>query len=490
MLSSLGALFVLGTNPDWGAYDRPYRRRRVALPTYPFQRERYWLPVASADHARKQKRAAGHPLLGMHLPLAARPGEHIWCGEISLELCPWIADHRVQGAAVLPTTAYVEMAIAAAVEAGSELPVALTRIEIEKVLLLQPAIEFEIQTRLEQQFADIMVFQVHSRRKNTKEEWTLHASGAIRVRGITMSVAKFDASQRDAFEKSSIRFLDGPEFYRLHKARGNRWGPCFQGVSRVWQGTGEALSEVTVPVGIEGELSHYLFHPALFDSSAHILTATIPLEKSDDSLGGAFVGAGIEEVRVYRRPEGRQFYAYAQKRSHEASPDSTFVGDIKVFDFSGNLFTEILGARLRYLDSSQRHDVLESVVSENDAGTPDKTADGDSRVGILGAQSEIRAEIVDSYLAKQMARILKVPLVSVDRETPILKMGFDSLMSMELKNQLESDLGVSIAMSRLIQSPTLLELTGWVMDLLVTVRPVEATAAVDSSVSEFEEGVL
>ena len=356
MLSSLGALFVLGAKPDWGAFDRPYRRSRVALPTYPFQRQRHWLPVA-----RKWAQKAGHPLLGMHVPLAGHPGEHIWSGEISLERCPWIADHRVQGVAVMPATAYVEMAIAAAVEAVSELPMVLTQIEMEKVLTLQPTIEFEIQTRLEQKDAGVTVFQVHSRKKDTKGDWTLHASGALRAGGIAMPVETFDASQRHAFEKRFTRCLDGLEFYQLHKKRGNEWGPCFQGVSRAWPGRGEALSEVTVPLGIQGELSRYFFHPAFSDSLGHVLTATIPLESSDGRLGGAFVGAGIEELRVYRRPEGTHFYAYAKLRSNEAAPGNTLVGDVKVFDFAGNLITEIIGARLWNLDSGQKHDVIESI---------------------------------------------------------------------------------------------------------------------------------
>ncbi len=134
MLSSLGALFVLGAQPNWGAYDRPYQRRRVALPTYPFQRERHWFPVASAYSTRKRTRAAGHPLLGMHVPLAGRPGEHVWFGELSLERFPWMDDHRVQGVVAVPAAAYVEMAIAAAVEEVSELPIVLTRIKIENVL--------------------------------------------------------------------------------------------------------------------------------------------------------------------------------------------------------------------------------------------------------------------------------------------------------------------------------------------------------------------
>ncbi|MBV8969413.1 MAG: type I polyketide synthase, partial [Verrucomicrobia bacterium] len=83
MLSSLGALFVLGANPNWSAFDRPYRRQRVPLPTYPFQRERHWLPGTPSISTRRPLPATGHPLLGTHVPLAARPGEHVWLGEIS-----------------------------------------------------------------------------------------------------------------------------------------------------------------------------------------------------------------------------------------------------------------------------------------------------------------------------------------------------------------------------------------------------------------------
>jgi acyl transferase domain-containing protein len=362
MLSSLGALFVLGAKPDWRAYDQPHRRSRVALPTYPFQRKRYWLPAASDFSGRKPTEATGHPLLGRHVPLAGRPGEHVWFGEISLERCPWINDHRVQEAAVLPATAYVEMAIAAAIDAGSELPVVISRIAIEKILQFQPGIEFDIQTRLERKAEDTMVFQIHSRRKNSKEDWTLHATGDLRADEIAVPGAKFDATQRDDFEKRSNRFLDGAEFYRLHNERGNQWGRCFQGVTRVWQCQGEALSEVTVTPGIRGELSHYIFHPAFSDSLGHILTATIPVEKSDGHLGGAFVGAGIEEVRVYRRPEGKHFYARARLRSNQPAPDNTLVGDVLVYDGSGDLITETRGARLWYLDSTPKTaDVLPTV---------------------------------------------------------------------------------------------------------------------------------
>ncbi|MBV8587759.1 MAG: KR domain-containing protein, partial [Verrucomicrobia bacterium] len=246
-------------------------------------------------------------------------------------------------------------------EAVSELPVVLTQIEIEKSLQLRPATAFEVQTRIARQGPNLVGFQIHSRHKNAQGDWALHASGTLEIGQVAVPEVTLGTAQRKAIEHRSDKQIDGQEFYRLHDERGNQWGPRFRGVNRVWQGNGEALAEVTIPEGVGDELSHYLFHPALSDSTGHILTATIPLEKSDDRLGGAFVGAGIKEVRVYRRPTGTRFYAYAKASRDAAGPGNILTGDVQVFDFSGNLITETLGARLWYLDSAQKHEVLESV---------------------------------------------------------------------------------------------------------------------------------
>ena len=134
---------------------------------------------------------------------------------------------------------------------------------------------------------------------------------------------------------------------------------------------------------------------------------------------------------------------------------------------------------------------LSLLISGSDSRVVSRTAKVESRREyLLDVQSERSAEMMEQYLAEEMAQILKVPLTSVDREKPIVNMGFDSLMSIELKNQIQTDLGVSVAMSRLIQSPTILELKDIVLNLLEASRSVESTAAVGSSIGEFEEGVL
>jgi acyl transferase domain-containing protein/SAM-dependent methyltransferase len=43
LLESVQQLYVDGAEIDWNGFERDHRRRRVALPTYPFRRQRYWM---------------------------------------------------------------------------------------------------------------------------------------------------------------------------------------------------------------------------------------------------------------------------------------------------------------------------------------------------------------------------------------------------------------------------------------------------------------
>jgi acyl transferase domain-containing protein/SAM-dependent methyltransferase len=50
LTESLRRLYVDGADVDWNGFDRGYRRRRTALPTYPFHRRRHWIDIAGAGH--------------------------------------------------------------------------------------------------------------------------------------------------------------------------------------------------------------------------------------------------------------------------------------------------------------------------------------------------------------------------------------------------------------------------------------------------------
>jgi acyl carrier protein len=112
------------------------------------------------------------------------------------------------------------------------------------------------------------------------------------------------------------------------------------------------------------------------------------------------------------------------------------------------------------------------------------------RKSILHAAPELRREPIELYLAEQMSAILKVSLETIDADKSIAGLGFDSLMSIELKNKIEADLRVSVAMARLIQGPTLTELAGMIVELLNSAPADESSARSVAAEEEFEEGSL
>src|SRR5581483_5641472 len=107
MLESLGRLYERGAEVDWAGFDQPYERRRVALPTYPFERQRYWLDAVPGKAA---------PLLGKRVDVAGSSGISIFESELSVEKQPYLAGHRVQSNVVVPMAAYMEMIASAAGE--------------------------------------------------------------------------------------------------------------------------------------------------------------------------------------------------------------------------------------------------------------------------------------------------------------------------------------------------------------------------------------
>jgi acyl transferase domain-containing protein len=340
-LDALGKLYCLGATVSWDALSAPQSRRR-SLPTYPFQRQRYWVDATPAAAARPP--TAGHPLLGERRELAEAPDTSVWQRELSLATHPWLRDHRVQDAAIVPATAYIEMALAAARELLGAVAVSVREIENLKPLILHDGQEVVVQATLRGDASNGAHFRVHSRAVG-KTAWTAHMSARI---ARTADAAESGRAAVDAARARSYRTLDGRAFYAALAAKGNGWGPCFQGLQEAWIGEGEAVGRIAVAPVITDRAAGYAFHPAVSDACGHVLVATVP----EDRATGAFVGGGVGEVRFHRPPRGSTLWAHARLKPAPDPGARVVVGDVFVYDDAGALVSETLDARLWYLDEA------------------------------------------------------------------------------------------------------------------------------------------
>jgi acyl transferase domain-containing protein len=164
-----------GARLAWAAVDAGFARRRVALPTYPFERQRYWIdettpaPIARGD--------AGHPLLGRKLPEMAHAADaHVWESSITTGRLPFLGGHRVSGSAVLPYAVFVEMALAAADQVCDGGAHRVIDLQLHQPVLIDAAMPAALQAVLDRRCEGTWRFRVYNRVGST---WTLSSSARV-----------------------------------------------------------------------------------------------------------------------------------------------------------------------------------------------------------------------------------------------------------------------------------------------------------------------
>ncbi|MFH9871469.1 type I polyketide synthase [Streptomyces lydicus] len=271
VLEAVAAAFVRGTDVDWAAYlgGGDGRRRRVDLPTYAFQRQRYWprSPLThSGDAASLGLEDAAHPLLAAVVE-APGTGELVLTGRLSLAAQPWLADHTVLGSAVLPGTALVELALRAGERAGCDL---LDELTLETPVVL-PA-DGGLQLRLllgPPGEAGRRTLTVHSRPDDDPAgtPWTRHAGGTlVAAAAHALPSQPFEAT---AWPPPGAEPLEVAGWYRRGSEAGVAYGPAFQGLRAAWRRGDEVFAEVALPSEADtaGDADRYGLHPALLDAA-------------------------------------------------------------------------------------------------------------------------------------------------------------------------------------------------------------------------------
>ncbi len=357
MLASLGALYVHGVQPDWQGFDRDYARRKVTLPTYPFQRRRFWfaeepragitdggsLPVgrnhASRSTTYDPQPTASHPLLGSRLftPLLR---DIIFETQLSLEAVPFVADHRVHGAAVLPTTAYLELISAGAQQAFGAGNHTIEDMDLREALLLHEEEVRQVQLVFSPESEERWSFHVISfvpAEQNGDAAFKIHASGKLRL------AKSHRPSAPTSPRLAELRMLCREEisseaFYgRLHEA-GLQFGARFLGVAALWRDERNALGQIRMTEPLAREAHSYGIHPALLDACLQVVGALMP----DD----VFMPIGLQTFHAFSAPE-EELWSHASLREHAGASKDTRVLDFRIYSPEGRVIAEVFGLQVK-----------------------------------------------------------------------------------------------------------------------------------------------
>ncbi|WP_223833067.1 type I polyketide synthase [Streptomyces venezuelae] len=264
--------FAAGADVDWtGWFPAVPLPRVVDLPTYAFQRERFWLEGRrglAGDPAGLGLASAGHPLLGAAVELADG-SSHLLTGRISPRDQAWLAEHRVMNTVLLPGSAFVELALQAAVRAGCE--------ELAELTLHTPlAFGDEGAGAVDLQVAVGAVAEdgrrpvsVHSRPTGEGENavWTRHAAGTVAPAGPVV----VDGSPGGAWPPPGATPVGGQDPYGELASYGYDFGPGSQGLVTAWRLGDDLFAEVALPEAESGGADRYQVHPVLLDATLHAL---------------------------------------------------------------------------------------------------------------------------------------------------------------------------------------------------------------------------
>lgn len=334
---ALGELFVHGAEVDWVRFDQDYPRQRIPLPTYPFQRERYWtdVPVFSPNTVYSMEAADRivHPLLGQRMRFAST--NILFEGKISIDRLPFLNDHRIYGSAVLPATAYMEMGLAAAREAFGTGIYSIENLTIQEPLIIADGESRVVQVIVTPESAQKGVFQVFSLLGDDEvSNWKLHARGDIQTDQTgNLSEQRLETVQAGFNEPFSL-----DSYYEDLQLTGLDYGPSFQGVKQMWHQPGAALAYID-PEFRPNETKNFQLHPALLDASLHPLGAILGTNMGDNN--SVYLPVGLKRLTVYGIAGEAAWSYVAVQADNDGKPGESFTADLFIYDDAGALVAEI-----------------------------------------------------------------------------------------------------------------------------------------------------
>jgi acyl transferase domain-containing protein/acyl carrier protein len=328
-LTSLARAWTHGVGVAWPELFAGTGAARTPLPTYAFERKRYWLTAAAGDGdiARAGLAAAGHPLLVGAVQLAGEETT-LFTGRLVLDAQTWLSDHAVAGTVLLPGTAFLDLALHIGGELGVE---QVSEITLQAPLVLDERDPRRLQVRVgePEQSSGQRKLEIYSSPESSAEgwqaqEWTCHARGVLAPNTSLAGRDRGDLSL--VWPPQNAQPIDPDEVYERLSASGLDYGPALQLVKGAWRRGDRLFADVCLPDDQHMAADSFAVHPALLDAALHVAVMDSSAEDRMPQLPFSFVGVALHargtrslRIELKRDPAGAWCVEAADEKGRPAA---------------------------------------------------------------------------------------------------------------------------------------------------------------------------
>jgi acyl transferase domain-containing protein len=334
-LSRIGSIWVVGEEVDWDSLYPGKKPERIALPTYPFARERYWVSDSALHEQQRTPSVAQlHPLVSHNCSTLREISFASFLSDTGF----YAVDHEVNGTGVFPAAGFLEMACISGNIAAER------KIQTIKDVVWSWPLTFqsgptELRTCL-RPAQDAVEYAISS--FDDENERVVHCEGTLVLNAGLADCSIVEHMPIEALkEQCTIREV-GADYYAKFLQYGIAYGPSFQTIQEIYTHSSFAISKLKLPEHLKADFCQFLLHPSIIDGALQ----TVAVLAAEPRPTTPHLPFALDELEMlHPLPQVCYVYAVVAEPGEERQASRKF--DIRLLNESGDVLVNLKGLYLR-----------------------------------------------------------------------------------------------------------------------------------------------